>query len=59
MERYKNEIMYEVAKETLRYAANKIAMEYQMDGKPLPSTDELVRLAVERVKVGAVNGEVM
>ena len=59
MERYKDEIMYEVAKETLRYAASKIAMEYQMDGKPLPSTDELIRLAVARVKAGAVDGEVM
>jgi hypothetical protein len=59
MERYKDEIMYEVAKETLRYAANKIAMEYQMDGKPLPAADELVRLAVARVKAGAVNKEVI
>ena len=59
MERYKDEIMYEIAKETLRYAANKIAMEYQMDGKPIPAADELVRLAAQRIKASAVDGEVM
>lgn len=59
METYKNEIIKKLAREVLQYAANKIAMECQMDGKPVPAADELARLAKERIKASAVNGEVM
>ena len=59
MERYKDELLRKLAKETILYAAHKVAMEYQLAGKPIPSADELVRLAVQRIKASSVDGEVM
>lgn len=55
MEMYLDELREETKREAIRYAANKIALEHQLAGRPILEAGELVRMAVQRIKAGSVN----